>query len=185
MFERFAVWGALFWGFFQVGILGFGGGPGSVGIIQAITVDTYHWFTPTQFGEALAVGNSLPGPLATKMAGWIGYRVGGIGGIVAAILGVILPSLLLMLLAFGLIQRYQKNPFVAGALTGIRPVVGALLLLLVWQLAPHTGPIAHAALYVAFGVVALVALYVLRVPAVWVVLGGMAAGALLMRPGGA
>lgn len=185
MFERFALWGALFWGFFQVGILGFGGGPGSVGIIQAVTVDTYHWFTPAQFGEALAVGNSLPGPLATKMAAWIGYRVGGIGGLVAGVLGIILPSLVLMLVAFGLIQRYQRNPFVAGALAGIRPVVGALLLLLVWQLTPHTGPLAHTAFYVVLGLAALFALYALRIPAIWVVVGGMAVGALLMRPGGA
>lgn len=182
MFERFALWGALFWGFFQVGILGFGGGPGSVGIIQAVTVDTYHWFTPAQFGEALAVGNSLPGPLATKMAAWIGYRVGGVGGLVAGVLGIILPSLILMLVAFGLIQRYQRNPFVAGALSGIRPVVGALLILLVWQLTPHTGPLGHTLLYIALGVLALFALYILRIPAVWVVLGGMALGALLMRP---
>jgi chromate transporter len=181
--ERIALWGSLFWGFFQVGILGFGGGPGSVGIIQAVTVDTNHWLTPDQFGAALAVGNSLPGPLATKMAAWIGYRVGGWGGLVAGVLGLILPSMVLMLAAFALIQRYQRNPFVAGALAGIRPVVGALLLLLVWELVPHTGPIGHVALYAGVGLAALAALYVLRIPAVWVVLGGMAVGALLMRPG--
>jgi chromate transporter len=67
--HRLVLWANLFWGFFQVGVLGFGGGPGSVGIIQAVTVESYRWLTPDEFAQVLAVGNSLPGPLATKMAG--------------------------------------------------------------------------------------------------------------------
>lgn len=182
LFASLALWANIFWGFFQVGLLGFGGGPGSVGVIQAVAVDTYHWFTPTQFAEAVAVGNSLPGPLLTKMAGWIGYRVGGVGGIVAAILGTILPSLFLMLGLFSLIRRYQSNPFVAGALAGIRPVVAVLLALLVWELVPRHGAMAHLMTFFALGGAALVALTVLRVPAVAVVVGGMVMGALLLRP---
>jgi chromate transporter len=180
--QALSVWTSLFWGFFQVGLLGFGGGPGSVGVIQAVAVDAYHWFTPTQFAEAVAVGNSLPGPLLTKMAGWIGYRIGGVGGVVAAVLGVILPSLVLMLGLFALIRRYQSNPVVAGALSGIRPVVAVLLLLLIWELVPRHAQVGQAAMFAAFAAAALIALTILRVPAVAVVVGGIVAGALLMRP---
>lgn len=175
-------WAVLFWGFFQIGILGFGGGPGSVGVIQAVTVDTYHWLTPGAFAEAVAVGNALPGPLLTKMAGWIGYRVGGPVGVVAAVLGTILPSLVLMLGLFALIRRYQSNPFVAGAITGIKPVVAVLLLLLIWQLVPRSGETAQLILTAAFAAAAFVALAILQVPAVAVVVGGLVLGALLLRP---
>jgi chromate transporter len=182
MLASVALWASIFWGFFQIGLLGFGGGPGSVGVIQAVAVDTYHWMTPAAFAEAVAVGNALPGPLLTKMAGWIGYRVGGPGGVVAALAGTILPSLALMLGGFALIKRYQSNAFVAGALTGIKPVVAVLLLLLVWQIVPHGGAVGQLAMIVAFAAAAFVALAVLNVPAVAVVLGGLVLGALLLRP---
>lgn len=182
MLAALGLWATLFWGFFQIGLLGFGGGPGSVGVIQAVAVDTYHWMTPAAFAEAVAVGNSLPGPLLTKMAGWIGYRVGGPGGVVAALVGVVLPSLALMLGLFALIRRYQSNPFVAGALAGIRPVVGVLLLLLVWQLVPRTSATLHLVLTGALAAAAFFALTILKVPAVAVVVGGMVLGALLLRP---
>jgi chromate transporter len=181
--QYLSAWGSIFFAFLQIGLLGFGGGPGSVGVIQAVTVDTYRWLTPQEFAQGVAVGNSLPGPLLTKMAAWIGYRVGGAGGAVAALLGVVLPSALLMLALFALIDRYRTNPYVAGALQGIRPVVAVLLLLLVWELLPRQAPHPQQVLSAALGVAALLALTVARVPAVAVVVGGMVAGALLLRPG--
>jgi chromate transporter len=87
-----------------------------------------------------------------------------------------------MLGLFTLIARYKSNPFVVGALNGIKPVVVVLLLLLVWQLVPRSAPVFTLALTALFAVAAFVALAILQVPAVAVVIGGILLGALLLRP---
>ena len=73
----------IFMAFFRVGILGYGGGPSSIPLVHKEVVDKYKWMDTDEFGDVLALGNALPGPIATKMAGYIGYRVGGILGMVA------------------------------------------------------------------------------------------------------
>lgn len=76
----------LFMAFFVSNILGYGGGPASIPLIQKEVVDRYHWLTVKEFSEMLAIGNALPGPIATKMAGFIGYQQAGILGSVIALL---------------------------------------------------------------------------------------------------
>ena len=70
----------LFWAFFRVGIFGFGGGPAMIPLVRAEVVTRHHWLTDEEFADVLAIGNTLPGPIATKMPGYIGYRVGGVTG---------------------------------------------------------------------------------------------------------
>ena len=172
----------LFWGFGKVGLLGFGGGPGSLSLIQTVSVSDYHWITNEQFGELLAVGNALPGPIATKMAAAIGWRVAGGLGVAAAVLGVVLPSLILILAAYGVLLRYKDNPYVAGLIRGVKPVVLVLLVGLVLDFAP-TLPRSGRLLLVSAGmfVLAFLAIRVARLNAVYVILAGMAAGAFFLR----
>ena len=68
----------IFFAFFIPGILGYGGGPASIPLIEHEVVDQYEWMTTSEFSEVLALGNALPGPIAPKMAGYIGYDIGGI-----------------------------------------------------------------------------------------------------------
>ncbi|RKJ34138.1 chromate transporter, partial [Butyricicoccus sp. 1XD8-22] len=72
----------IFLAFFYPGILGYGGGPATIPLIEHEVVENYGWMTTSEFSEVLALGNSLPGPIATKMAGFIGYEVGGVLGVV-------------------------------------------------------------------------------------------------------
>ncbi len=172
-------WLGLFWGFFQVGILGYGGGPGSVGLIQAQAVSGYHWTTAEGFAQMLAVAYALPGPIATKLAGVLGYRVGGIVGATAALAGVVMPSLAVMAGLYELLVHARSNPYVAGLIRGVGPVVVALLVTLVLNLIPQTLPSWKPIL---FGVVALALLRGLGWPAPVVVLLAMAGGVLFLRP---
>lgn len=171
----------LFWGFFKVGILGYGGGPGSIGLIQAVTVDGNHWMTNQQFAELLAVGNALPGPIATKLAASIGYQMGGPFGALAALLGVVVPSLILMLGLYRVLLLYRSNPWVAGLIRGVKPVVIVLLLVLIIDLIPTSFPKNAWQVPLVFFVGGFIALYWLKVPAVWVILASMAGGAWLLR----
>jgi chromate transporter len=163
----------LFWGFFKVGILGYGGGPGSLSLIQAVAVDGYHWLSVSQFGEILAIGNALPGPIATKMAASIGWRVGGPVGAFAALLGVVGPSLVLMLGLYQLLLVWRSNPYVEGLIQGVKPIVLVLLVGLVLDFLPGALPRQNRLfwVYAAF----------FEVPAVFLVVAGMAGGAILLR----
>ncbi|GAY77202.1 chromate transporter [Sporolactobacillus inulinus] len=85
----------LFLAFFIPGILGYGGGPASIPLIENEVVGHYHWMTVTEFSNVLAFGNTLPGPIATKMAGYIGYEVAGVLGSLVAEFATVAPSLVL------------------------------------------------------------------------------------------
>jgi chromate transporter len=173
----------LFWGFVKVGILGYGGGPGSISLIQVVSVDGYHWLTNTQFAEILAIGNALPGPIATKMAASIGWRTAGPAGAAAALLGVVLPSLVLMLGLYQLLLTWRTNPYVAGLIQGVKPIVLVLLVGLVLDFIPLTIPKGTRPMIwtAAFFVLGFVSIRWLKVSPVWVIVGSMAAGALLLR----
>jgi chromate transporter len=177
----FMAW-QLFWGFVKVGVLGYGGGPGSLSLIQAVAVDGYHWVDVNQFGELLAVGNALPGPIATKMAAAIGWRVAGGWGAAAAVVGVVLPSLVLMLGLYQLLLVWRNNPYVAGLIRGVRPIVLVLLVGLVLDFLPGALPRTRLFwVYAAFFAGGFVAMRFLKVPPVWLVLAGMAGGVILLR----
>ena len=68
----------IFLSFFIANLLGYGGGPATIPLIQNEVVNHYHWMSLSEFGDVLAIANALPGPIATKMGGYIGYQLGGI-----------------------------------------------------------------------------------------------------------
>lgn len=125
----------LFWGFAKVGLLGFGGGPSMLPLMQAEVVQS-GWLTDEQFLEGLAVGNALPGPIATKMALYVGWEEAGILGALAALVGVLSPSGVLMVGLAAVIARYRDHEFVKGALAGAKPAVVGMLFFVAVSLAP-------------------------------------------------
>lgn len=127
---------SLFYSFAKVGLFGFGGGPSMIPLIQEEVVEVREWLTREEFLDAFAFGNSLPGPIATKLAGYVGYKVAGVGGAVSGLVGMTVPTIVAMILLATLYARYRDSAAVAGFLRGVRPVVVALLLMVVWQFAP-------------------------------------------------
>lgn len=123
----------IFLAFFVPGIVGYGGGPSSIPLIQAEVVDRYGWFTVSEFGEILAVGNALPGPIATKIAGYIGYEVGGIVGSFVALFATVAPSLIAMLFLLGILLKFKDSPKVKRMTAFIRPTIAVLLAVLAYQ----------------------------------------------------
>ncbi|QPC47496.1 chromate transporter [Mangrovibacillus cuniculi] len=119
--------------FFRVGILGFGGGPSSIPLVHQEVVDKYEWVTKDEFSDILALGNTLPGPIATKMAGYIGYRVGGWIGCLNALLVTSVPTVMAMILLFSTFQQYQHVPWVAGMAKGVVPIIAVMLGVLTWD----------------------------------------------------
>jgi chromate transporter len=117
----------LFLAFFIPGILGYGGGPASIPLVENEVVKHYGWLTVSEFSEVLALGNALPGPIATKMAGYIGYQEGGILGAVIATFATVAPSLILMIGLLSLLYKFKDSPKVKRMSNYIRPTIAVLL----------------------------------------------------------
>nr|WP_285842669.1 chromate transporter [Metabacillus litoralis] len=113
--------------FFIPGILGYGGGPASIPLVENEVVDRYGWMNVNEFSEVLALGNALPGPIATKMAGYIGYQQGGVLGSLVGIFATVAPSLILMIVLLGFLYKYKDSPKVKRMTTFIRPTIAVLL----------------------------------------------------------
>ena len=117
----------IFLAFFIPGILGYGGGPASIPLIENQVVSTYGWMTTAEFSDTLAIGNALPGPIATKLAGYIGYEQGGILGAFVALFATVGPSLILMLLLLSLLYRNRNSPRVKRLSSFVLPAIAILM----------------------------------------------------------
>ncbi|MDU1844865.1 MAG: chromate transporter [Niallia nealsonii] len=120
----------LFLAFFRVGILGYGGGPSSIPLVKNEVVDKYKWMTDDEFSDVLALGNALPGPIATKMAGYIGWQVKGVLGMLNAIIASVVPTILLMIVLLTFLNSFKDKPWVLGMAKAVVPVVGVMLAVL-------------------------------------------------------
>jgi chromate transporter len=117
----------LFFAFFRVGMLGYGGGPSSIPLVHKEVVEKYKWMNDDEFADVLALGNALPGPIATKMAGYIGYQQGGVLGALIGIFATVAPSLILMISLLGILYKFKDSPKVKRMTNYIRPTIAVLL----------------------------------------------------------
>ncbi|MHB8124780.1 MAG: chromate transporter [Desulfitobacteriaceae bacterium] len=117
----------VFIAFIRASNLGFGGGPAVIPLIKAEAVDRYHWMDNQEFADALAIGNALPGPIATKMAAYIGYKEAGWLGAFVALIGTVAPTLIIVVLLGSLVMKYSNSPELKAMLEGVRPVVVVLV----------------------------------------------------------
>src|SRR5437867_3096230 len=118
---------AIFWYFLRLGWLAFGGPVGQIGLMHLECVERRKWITEEEFVRALNFCHVLPGPEATQLAIYIGYKKRGpLAGIVAGVL-FILPGYLTLALLAWIYVRFGKSPRVLGVLWGFRPVGLALL----------------------------------------------------------
>ncbi|MEK4426982.1 chromate transporter [Solibacillus sp. FSL K6-1523] len=123
----------LFLAFFISNILGYGGGPSIIPLIENEVVDKYGWMTNTEFSELIGFANSLPGPIATKLAGSIGYSIAGVPGSVIALFATIAPSLILMLVLLNLLFKYRHSTRVKRLSSFVLPAITVLLLTLTFD----------------------------------------------------
>lgn len=113
--------------FFKIGLFSFGGGYGMIPIIEREIV-AHNWLTGQEFIDIISISEMTPGPIAINMATFVGYRMAGIPGGAVATLGVVFPSLVLILLASYFILKFRQNQIIGEVINGIRPVVLALII---------------------------------------------------------
>lgn len=122
----------LFIAFFRSGILGYGGGPAAIPLVYREVVDLYKWMNDEEFSDVLALANTLPGPINTKMAGYIGYRVAGWFGMLAAVFATVVPTVVLMIVLLVSLSSFKDMAIVEGMTKGVVPVVGVMMAVLTW-----------------------------------------------------
>lgn len=119
---------SIFWTLFKIGPVTFGGGYAMVPVIEHEFVERKKWFQPEEIAEIFGVAGTAPGSIAVNSGTYIGYRLAGIPGAIAGVLGSVLPTFLIVLAFAMVFYRYKHNPVVQSAFMGIRPAVVALIL---------------------------------------------------------
>ncbi len=175
--SKLAVWGKLFWMFVKINVLSTSG-PASVGLLYKEAVGPL--MTEAEFIEAVGFSNVLPGSEALKLAMFVGFAAGGIPGMIAALLGSILPPTLIMLAVAAAIQRVQGEAWMDGFIKGLAPAVAMLIAVVAWQIfrSESTKTIQMRALVIA-GLSAIA--FWLNVPSPLVLLGAGILGVILFR----
>lgn len=112
---------------FIANLLGYGGGPATIPLLEYEVVHRYGWFTTQEYSEMVALGNGLPGPIATKLAAYIGYEQGGILGAAIGLFGTVAPSLIMMITLIGILLKYKDSPKMKKLTQIVRPTIAVLL----------------------------------------------------------
>lgn len=178
----------LFFEFFKIGLFAVGGGPATIPFLQDLARSDYGWFNEDQLGVMVAIAESTPGPIGVNMATYAGYNagfgefgvIGGILGGITATMGLVTPSVIVIILVAGFLKAFKENNYVKGAFSGIRPVVTALVLFAVFGIikpiffvnGEFVIPVIAISV-VVFGLMFIKKLKKLH-PAFWLVLGAVA-----------
>jgi len=118
----------LFTTFFKIGIFTFGGGYGMISIVKDECIDKKKWITNDDFVNLIAVAESTPGPIAVNMATYIGYKQAKLIGSIAATIGVVLPSIIIIYIIAIYLKDFLKYKIVANAFFGIRIAVAIIIM---------------------------------------------------------
>ena len=170
----------IYWIFAQMGACCFGGGYAMLSLLQKVIVEQHGWATEEELMDYYAIGQCTPGVIAVNTSTFIGHKLAGIPGAIAATLGFISPSLLIITVIAAFLESFATNPFVAHALAGIRVCVCVLILDSVLKLGKKS--VKDAVSWTVFLVTAAVAFFT-EIPTIAIVLGAGAVGYILYLKG--
>ena len=117
----------LFLSFLQIGALSFGGGYAAMPLIEAQIVTTHGWLTMTEFANLVTIAELTPGPIAVNAATFVGTKIAGVPGALAATAGCILPACILVTLIAKLYLKYRNLSVLQSVLGSLRPAVVAMI----------------------------------------------------------
>ncbi len=112
--------------FFRVGLFSVGGGLATLPFLQEI-VDKYGWITSEELSNMIAISESTPGPIGINTATYVGYSTKGVLGGLMAILGIVTPSIIIIIIIAHYFSKFSEEPLVKSAFYGIRPAVAGLI----------------------------------------------------------
>ncbi len=110
----------LFYEFFKTGLFAVGGGMATLPFLYSMS-DATGWFSHGQLADMIAVSESTPGPIGVNMATYVGFTTAGLPGALAATLGLVTPSIIIILIIARVLQAFRQNRVVDAAFYGLRP----------------------------------------------------------------
>lgn len=116
----------LFFLFFKIGLFSIGGGLATLPFLQDLA-DKYDWITSKELINMIAISESTPGPIGINTATFVGYKAAGVFGGIITTLGIVTPSIIIIILIAHYFKRFNEKPLVKGAFLGIRPAVTGLI----------------------------------------------------------
>ena len=116
----------LFYEFFKVGLFSVGGGLATIPFLQDLGART-GWFSAADLADMIAVSESTPGPMGVNMSTYVGFTCGGLPGAIVGVLGLITPSVIVILIVAGFLKKFRDSRTVNGVFSGLRPASTALI----------------------------------------------------------
>lgn len=168
----------LFWIFFRIGCFSFGGGYAMMPFIEREIVVRNKWMNQEDVVDVFAVAQSLPGAIAVNSVGIVGYKVYGIKGALAGILGVVLPAFFVISIIAAFFMQFKDIPAVQSAFSGVRAAVVALIVYAVLDMARATIPDWFTAI---IAIASVVAIYAFDVSPILLIVASIIIGLILYR----
>lgn len=168
----------MFISFFKIGAVTFGGGYAMIPFIEEEVVNKNKWVDKDEFMDMLVISQSLPGAMAINCCTFIGYRLGGLVGGIVGILGVTLPSFIIIIIIAMYFMQFRDSYFVNLAFKGIAAAVPMLVLTGVISMGKGVNKNFGN---IAIGIIALIALVIFKIHPVIVTLGGAIYGVIFLR----
>lgn len=163
----------LFITFLKLGLFTIGGGMAMIPLLKDEMVHKKKWLTEDEMLDCLSISQGLPGVIAVNMATYIGYRKKGPMGSLIATVGVITPSFIAIILVIEVLEQVSESPYVKGAISGIKAVATALIILAAYQVGRNA---LKSTLHYIMAVVTFVAVGIMSMNAVYAIIAGCAIG---------
>lgn len=164
--------------FFKIGISTFGGGYAMLPILEKEAVEKKGWVSMVEVMDYYAISQCTPGIIAVNTATYIGYKTNKIKGAVAAVAGILTPSIIIILIIAGLIQRFSALPILNHAFNGIQIAVGVIIINAVIKMV-KSGIIDKITFVIFVGT--LVILLLVKISTIWVIVGAFILSMILGR----
>ncbi len=162
----------LFGSFFKIGVLTIGGGYAMIPFIEEEVVRKRHWLSADDFAEALTLAQSAPGPVSINSAVFVGYKMKRLRGVIATVLGTVLPSFTIIIFFAVFFAGIRENRIVESIFRGLRPAVVALIAVPVVNMLKRYG---FSTKFVVISAVSAVAVAFLRIsPLIVIMVSGFA-----------
>lgn len=166
----------LYYEFAKIGTFTIGGGLAMMPMMERELIAKKHWITEEDLLDYYAIGQSTPGIVAVNVATFVGFKQAGIIGGIVATLGMVTPSLVIIMILAGLINSISDYPYVQKALAGINVAVAALLTSVVVKFAKKT---IKKILHAVYMLTAFALVFFLKVPSVWIIIAALTAGVVI------
>jgi len=116
----------MYWEFFKIGLFAIGGGMATIPFLAKLAVKT-GWFTELDLLNMIAVSESTPGPIGVNTATYVGYHIGGFAGACISTLGLITPSIIVILIVSQALKKFGDSPYVKAMMYGLRAASAGLI----------------------------------------------------------